>query len=215
MKLIYANATCSLSVHILLEEMGLPYEKEVVSLKDKTILDSYNSKSYVPVLVLDDGEILTEAICILQYIVEKERDYSLLAEPGTLERARCLEWLTYVSTELHKGMGPLFHLKDLTPKFKEDLLVKLEKRLQFMDDHLAENTYLVGEDLSIADMYAVAILRIAVHVKLPLFKFKNISRYKIMLENIASFHKAIEDEEGPTALTPKPTEKDMASMGLS
>jgi glutathione S-transferase len=82
MQLIYAKGACSFSVHLMLEEIGKRYETLQVSLKDKTVLEQYNEKSYVPALILDDGSLLTEAISILQYLADINHRSDLLADVG-------------------------------------------------------------------------------------------------------------------------------------
>lgn len=200
MKLIYARGACSLSVHILLEELGMDYEGIEVNLSDKTILNQYNKKGYVPALVLDDGQVLTEAICILQYLEELNGDSTYLPVAGTFERARCIEWLTFTSTELHKGLGPLFIKEKLSDEFLQILNSRLQSRFQYMDRHLSQRKFLM-DNFSVADMYAIAILRIAEHLKVDMSSLPNIIRYKKMLETeIPSIKRAIELEENANNL---------------
>lgn len=200
MKLIYARGACSLSVHILLEELGLDYEGIEVSLSDKTILNQYNKKGYVPALVLDDGQVLTEATNILQYLEELNSDSTYLPIAGTFERARCIEWLTFLSTELHKGMGPLFFKEKLTSEYLQMVNSRLQSRFQYMDRHLSQRKFLM-DNFTVADMYAIAILRIAEHLKIEMSQFPNVLRYKKMLETeIPSVKRAIELEENTTNL---------------
>lgn len=194
MKLIYAQGACSLAVHILLEEIGFKYDSLKVSLQDKTVLEKYNEKSYVPVLILPSGETLTEAITILEYLGDHYQRHDLYPEPGTFERARCNEWLTYLSTEIHKGMGPLFHRKDLTDTFLNATLVKLTKRFDLIDRRLSENDYLLGEEYSIADMYCLALLRIAEHIRFDLSKFPHLIAYKQKLESHPIIDRVIKNE---------------------
>lgn len=220
MKLIYSKGACSLAVHVLLEEMGIAYEREAVSLKDKTQLESYSPKSYVPLLILENGDVLTEAICILQYLAEKDHRLDLIGgAPGSMEKFRCIEWLEYVSTEIHKSVSPLFR-KDLQDPFKTDLIKKTERRLKFMDDKLSERLFLTGEKMTIADMYAIANLRIVKGLKFDLSKFPNIMRYMQMMDEVPSVKRATEQEEADVSIGKRPsraplTETDLASMGLS
>lgn len=195
MKLIYATGTCALSVHILLEEIGAPYEAERVSLEDKTVLLKYNPKGYVPALVINNVQVLTEAINILQYLAEKSDSTKFLPVAGTLERARCIEWCVYSSTELHKGIGPLFHPKSLTKELEKEVRDKADMRLKFMDEALKNGPYLLGSKYTIADMYTLAILRIYEHVKIKLDKFPNILKYKKMLEALPNVEKVLLIEE--------------------
>ena len=65
-----------------------------------------NPKGYVPALVLDDGETITENIAVLDWIAEQ---YPALRPNGALSRTRHLEMLTFISTEIHRAFKPLWH----------------------------------------------------------------------------------------------------------
>lgn len=111
MKLYYAPYACSLAPHIVMRELELPCESVKVDLKTHTLADGsdygkINPKGYVPALELDKGGLLTEVAAILQYF--GDRKPGLLAAPQTMRRYRTIEWLMFVSSELHKGFGPLF-----------------------------------------------------------------------------------------------------------
>ncbi len=202
MKLIYAKGACSLSVHIMLRELDTIIEPIRVSLEDKRVLESYNPKSYVPALILDDGTVLTEAISILQYL--SEANGGIFMPYGSVDRAKCTGWLTYLSTEIHKGVGPLFHKDDLTKKYRKEVEEKLSKRLQFLDEALSESEYLM-EEFTVADMYALAILRILEHVEMDLSHFERITAYKARLESrplIADVIQSEEDARVETELNP-------------
>lgn len=192
MKLIYAQGACSLSVHICLRELGLAHEAIRVDLKHKRVLESYNPKSYVPALVLEDGTLLTEAISILQYL--SEANGGVFMPYGSIDRAKCTGWLAYVSSELHKGVAPLFHKEALSPDFRMQTEEKIHRRLQFMDEALSASEYLTSE-YSIADMYALAILRILTHVGIDLSRFHWISEYKQRLESRSVIADVLKDEE--------------------
>jgi glutathione S-transferase len=204
MKLIYANGACSLSVHIMLRELDINFDASRVDLKDKRVLESYNPKSYVPALVLEDGTLLTEAISILQYL--SESNGGVYMPVGSIQRAKCTGWLTYFSTELHKGVGPLFHKENITPQFESEVRQKIDKRLQFVDEALSESEFLMPE-FTVADMYALAILRILEHVEVSLEGFHWISEYKKRLEARPVISDVIKQEERAkleTKLNPEP-----------
>lgn len=193
MQLIYAKGACSFSVHLMLEEIGKRYETLQVSLKDKTVLEQFNEKSYVPALILDDGTLLTEAISILQYLADINHRSDLLADVGTMERTKTVEWLTYFSSELHKGIGPLFHRENLAKEYLEQVNQKISKRLSYLDKELKGKKFLMN-DFTIADMYAIAILRIGDHVKVDYSPFPEIVRYKKLLEELPLVKKVSEAE---------------------
>src|SRR5688572_8135805 len=104
MKLYLAPGACSLADHIALHEAGLDFERIRVDLKTKRTEDgrdfaAINPKGYVPALVLDDGQLLTENVAILCWVAERAPQ---LAPGGELGRIRLIEMLAFVATELHK-----------------------------------------------------------------------------------------------------------------
>src|SRR5262245_62097705 len=97
MKLYYARGACSLAVHIALYEAGLTFETERVDTKTKVMesggdFRTINPRGYVPVLVLDSGEQLTEASVVLQYIADLKPNTGLAPAAGTMPRYRLMEW---------------------------------------------------------------------------------------------------------------------------
>ena len=113
MKLFYARGACSMSPHIALEELGLPYSIEKVDLQSKKTASgadytAINPKGMVPALQLDDGQILTEGPAIVQYIADKVPAKKLLPAVGSAERYHVIEWLNFIGTELYKQYSPLF-----------------------------------------------------------------------------------------------------------
>ena len=113
MKLYYAPSACSLSPHIALREAGAKFTLEKVDTRAKTTASggdfkAINPKGYVPVLELDDGQVLTESAAIVQYIADRHPSARLAPPVGSFERYRLQEWLNFIATELHKGFSPLF-----------------------------------------------------------------------------------------------------------
>ena len=165
MKLFYSPGACSLSPHIALREAGLAFELVQASTKTKQLADgsdylAINPKGQVPALLLDDGELLTEGPVIVQYIADQVPGSGLLPAfvPGAsnLARYRVLEWLNYITAELHKSFGPLFN-----PAFPEEGKVfnkaALLNRLAWVDSQLAGKSYLTGEQFSVADGYLFVV----------------------------------------------------------
>lgn len=162
MKLYYSPGACSLSPHIVLREAGLPFDLERVDLKTKQTetgadFRGVNPKGYVPALLLDDGSILTEGPAIVQYIADRVPDKELAPAAGTLERYRLMEWLNFISTELHKSFSPLFN-----PKAPDDwkALVRglIGQRLDLVDKHLGDRSFLMGETFMVPDAYLFTVL---------------------------------------------------------
>ena len=162
MKLFYSPGACSLSPHIALREAGLAFELVQTSTKTKLLPDgsdyrAINPKGQVPALLLDDGELLTEGPVIVQYVADQAPQSGLLPAAGTMARYRVLEWLNYISTELHKSFGPLFN-----PAFPEEgktfNKAALTQRLAWVDEQLAGRTYLTGDTFTVADGYLFVVV---------------------------------------------------------
>lgn len=161
MKLYYAPGACSMAVHITAREAGLPVSLVKVDLRthkteDGTDFYSINPKGYVPAIELPDGGLLTEVAALVQYVAEQVPETGLAPAAGTPERYRFLEWLTFISSELHKGMSPLFH--PMTAEVKAATKEKLATRFAIIEKALAGRDYLTGSQFTAADAYAFTIL---------------------------------------------------------
>lgn len=181
MKLYYSQGACSLAPHIVLRELGLPFEAVPVDLKTHKLADgtdfyTINPKGYVPVLELDDGQRLTEIAAILQYLGDLEADAGLLPAAGTMTRYRVIEWLTFISSELHKGFSPLWN-QAIPDPVKQIFRDRLFKRFTFLDQHLAGKSYLMGEQYTVADAYAYTILSWKDALKLDISPWTNLEAY--------------------------------------
>ena len=181
MKLFYTPGACSLSPHIALLEAGLPFTLSKVDLKNKKLesgedFNGINGKGYVPVLQLDDGQVLTEGSAIVQYIADLKPAAGLAPAAGTVERYRLQEWLNFITSELHKPMGSMFNPAQ-TPEWKESVKATLSKRLDWLSKQLEGKQYLLGDKFSIADGYLFTILNWAGMVKFDLAPWPVIQQY--------------------------------------
>ncbi len=179
MKLYYSPSACSMAPHIVMRELGLSFEAVQVDLKTHRLADGtdyyqINPKGYVPALQLEDGSLLTEDAAILQYL--GDRKPGLLAAPGSMERYRTIEWLTFISSELHKGFSPLFN-GDMPEAAKKIFLDKLKNRFALLDKHLASHEFLMGKQFTVADAYAFTILNWTNFLNVDLSPWKNIEAY--------------------------------------
>jgi len=158
MKLYYASEACSLADHIALLEAGRSFATEAVDIRTKRTASGgdfrdVNPKGYVPALVLDGGELITENIAVLDWIAEQ---HPPLRPRGALARTRLLEMLTFISTEIHRAYKPLWHgASDAEKQRARDAVAGL---LQFVADRM-EGDYLFGDELSAADCYLYVMLR--------------------------------------------------------
>ena len=161
-KLYYSPGACSLSPHIALREAGLPFDLALASTKTKKLADgsdfyAINSKGYVPVLELADGQRLTEGPVIVQYIADQAPASGLAPAAGTMERYRLMEWLNFITTELHKGFSPLFN-PAMPEEGKAVARTKLTERFTWLNGQLEGHEYLMGSTFTVADGYLFTVL---------------------------------------------------------
>jgi glutathione S-transferase len=161
MKLYYSPGACSLSPHIVLRESGLPFTPVLADTKTHQLADgtdyyTINPKGYVPLLELDNGERLSEGPAIVQYIADQVPGKELVPAAGTMARYRVLEWLNYITSELHKSFGPLFN-KDFPEAGKAFFKNKLGERLAWVDQQLGAKQYLTGDQFTVADAYLFTV----------------------------------------------------------
>ncbi|BAV45379.1 glutathione S-transferase domain-containing protein [Mesorhizobium loti] len=166
MKLYYSPFACSLADHIALQEAGTSFEREAVDLETKRTASgrdflSVTAKGYVPALVLDSGETVTENIAVLDWIASQ---YPPLGVPEHLGRTRVLEVLSYISTEIHRSFKPMWHPGQDAEKSKAK--VTLAGQFELIGDGL-KTDYLFGDRLSVADCYLFVMLLWAARFQVP------------------------------------------------
>lgn len=172
MKLYYTPGACSLAPHIVLRETGQPVELEKVNLGKKVTAGGkdyrqINPKGSVPALELDDGQVLTEVAVLVQYIADRKPDAGLAPKSGTLERYRLMEWLNFISSEVHKTFGPLFNPAAAT-EWKEAQVKLLAVRFDYLAEKLAGRPYLMGDRFTVADAYLFTVLNWTAFAKIDL-----------------------------------------------
>jgi glutathione S-transferase len=157
MKLYYAPGACSLAVNIALHETGIAFDLERVDNKAKVTKGGenfwdVNPKGVVPVLKLDSGEVMTEAVALLQYVADRKPELGLMPKAGSADYYRAVEWLSFILSEIHKQFTPLF--KDGTPAdYRPIAKDNVLKAFTFVDGHLAGRQWLVGDSYTVADIY--------------------------------------------------------------
>ena len=182
MKLYLAPAYCSQAVHIALREAGIAADLvEVDTVAGRTAdgadYRAINPRGYVPMLELDDGSRHTEVAALLQYVADLAPASGLLPAAGSRERFEVLQWLTFVSSELHKGFSPwLFH-KETADSTRQAVRDKLKLRIADVDARLAGREWLVGDRFTVADAYAFTILGWAPMVGMSLAAFPNVQAW--------------------------------------
>lgn len=197
MKLFYLPGACSLAPHIVLCETATPVILVKVdrATKQTDTGENYldiNPKGYVPAVQLDDGSVLTEAQVVLQYLGDQHPDRGLIPAAGTAERYKLQEWLSFVSTELHKTMGSFFNPKQ-TPEWREVMTGLLGLRLNWLEKQLEGREFVLG-DFSVADAYLFTVLNWAGRAKFDLSPWPAVAAYHQRLSQRPSVQQAMKEE---------------------
>jgi glutathione S-transferase len=197
MQLYFSPGACSLASHIVLREAGLPFDLKRADVRTKKLEDgsdyfAVNSKGAVPALRLDDGQVLTEGPAIMQYLADQKPDSKLVPKAGTLERYRVLEWLNFITSELHKGFTPLFVSQDAN--VKEYATQNLHKRFDWLNGQLAGKNYLTGENFTIADSYLFVVLNWSNFVGIDMSKWPALQAFSARVAARPKVQEALEAE---------------------
>ena len=181
MKLYFVPGACSMAPHIALREAGLSFDIDKMDPATRRTAQGedylkVNPKGSVPALRLDNGEVLTEAAVILQYIADQKPGSGLAPAAGSLARYRLAEWLNFTATEIHKQLGPFFNPK-LPPEWKANQIDLLSRRFDILAARLKNHPYLMNDGFTVADAYLFTVLNWCNLFKLDLSKWPALTDY--------------------------------------
>ncbi len=175
--LFYAPGACSIGIHVLLEEIGKPYEAKPVALMKgeqyQPPFTQVNPKSKVPTLVRDDGSVLTEYPAIAQWLAWTNPDARLL--PDEVEaKTRSVEAMDYAVATIHmQGFARVFRPGNFSPNEADQEAVKakgretMTKAFDLIDRQLAGKDYVAG-DFSVGDSALFYVEYWTTRINLPL-----------------------------------------------
>ncbi|WHP05630.1 MULTISPECIES: glutathione transferase GstA [Acinetobacter] len=198
MKLFYSPDACSLAPHIVLRELGISFELIKVDLQQHlTALGEdfyqFNPKAQVPLLQLGDGSFLTEGAVISQFLVDQAGRRDLLAEINIPQRYQVLAWMNFIASEIHKAYSPFFH-ESYGEQSKAVFSEILNKHYEWVDQQLAGQDYLTGNDFTIADIYLFVVTRWAGFIGLELEHFIHLTRFMQQVANRHTVQEALAAE---------------------
>ena len=187
MKLYYSPGACSLAAHIILNEINVDFDLERVDLKTHKTekgADYYeiNPKGYVPALEINPGLILTENVAILPFLAQHDPKQDLIP-PSGMGRAKVLEWLGYLNSELHDAYAAFFTGK-LSDEAKEKAYAEIE----------SDNDYLVDDNFGPADAYLFVLTNWSNQIEHDLSPYKNIIHIRNKVAERQSVQIAMRDE---------------------
>ena len=198
MKLYYSPGACSLAPHIVAREAGYSIDLEKVDIPNKKTADGgdywkINPKGYVPTLVLDDGQVVTEVGVICQYLADQKPESGLVPKFGTMERYRQMEALNFTATEVHKQIGALFNPM-MTPEMKQVQIGTIERRLNALEAMLDGKAYIMGDKFTAADAYLFTVLNWTNMHKIDISKWPNIKAYMARIGDRPKVREAMKAE---------------------
>ena len=204
-KLYYTPTSCGAASFIAANIAGVSFEAEQVDLRAHTTTsgaDFYavNAKGNVPTLVLEDGTVLNEGAAVLQYIADQAPG-TLAPRNGEVGRYLVQQSLNHTASEIHPAIGGLFNPahNEHTRAFFNGLI---EKRLTFLNQHVVRGAqYVVGDSLTIADLYLYIVLSWAPYVNVDLSVYPNVTAYFAFIkdnEKVKAGHARIAETPGST-----------------
>jgi glutathione S-transferase len=198
MKLYYSPGACSLSPHIVACEAELSIELVKVDLQSKLTetgedFRQLNPNGYVPLLILDDGNRLSEGPAIVQYLADLAPDKKLIPPAGTFERYQVQQWLNFIATEIHKNYTPLF-TPDAPEAAKQLALATLTRRLDTVAEQLASQPFLLGDHFSVADVYLFVTLSWGQYINVDISQWPSLARYADKIAERPAVQKAMQEE---------------------
>ncbi|HEX9507746.1 MAG TPA: glutathione binding-like protein, partial [Myxococcales bacterium] len=148
---------------------------------------------YVPSLQLDDGQVLTEGVAIVQYLADRKPEMRLAPASGTMERYRLQEWLNFIATEIHKSFSPLFNRK-APEEMRQAQMDRLGGRLDYLAKQLEKRPFLLGTTFNVADAYLFTILNWAKIVNLDLGRWPALTAFQDRVGSRPAVRAAMEAE---------------------
>jgi glutathione S-transferase len=199
LQLYFSPMACSLASRIALMEAGLDARYHQVHLWTKQVADDdsdfrgISPKGAVPVLVLENGERLTESAAVLQYIADLKPEAGLAPRFGDPDRYRLQEWLSFIGAEIHKAfLFPTFWYKDDGSLAKPR--ARIAQTLSVPSTHLADHEFLVGNRFTVADAHLLWALLLLRPAGVDIAQWPSLSAYLTRMQDRPAVREAIATE---------------------
>ena len=204
MKLYYSPGACSIGIHVLLEEIGKPYETELVNTAQGQQFSepfmAVSPKSKVPVLRRDDGSVLTEFGAIATWLARTNPDSGLIPDDPDAE-ARVVEAMDYIVATVHmQGFTRISRPRNFSPNEADETAVKARGReiyakgMGLLDHALQDREWIAG-DYSMADaaLFYAARWSVRAGVELP----SNVAAHLARMKDRPAVQRTLEAEGLP------------------
>jgi glutathione S-transferase len=197
-KLYYIRTACSLATHIVAREADLAIDLVQVdrATKKTETGEDYlriNPRGYVPALAIN-GELHTEVVALVQFLAGQAPQSTLLPAAGTMDRFRVVQWLNFVSSELHKVFSPWLWHAATAESTKQVARDKIATRFAELDALFVRQPYLTGDAFTVADAYAFTIVNWSNYAKLDLSPHPHVVEYMARVAARPRVREALEAE---------------------
>lgn len=191
--LYYKPGACSMAVHVILNELGVPFQAiNQTDLKDPQFM-KLNPRGQVPLLVVD-GEPVKEGAALMTWLLDEHKSKWMPA--SGLPRAKALEWLMWCNATLHPACGRIFGLSKLglDETTAQTLGKALSAQVQTLWDEaearLGTTKYLAGDNITAADI----LLTVIANWGLPRTLGPNVKRLIGEISQLPSYQKTLQAE---------------------
>jgi glutathione S-transferase len=191
----YTPGACSLIVHVLLEELGVAFELRKADGKSPEYRAGINPKGKVPALETPQG-VITESMAMSEYLCDHHGGGRLLGKPGSWERARTLERVATLATEMQPVFNRYFHADDFSTDAAVQEAVKAHAATKLIawfreQDAALATPYWSGGDFNLADIYFTVMTRWGRWLEPPANEMRNIRPAYERAIARPSFHRAM------------------------
>ena len=196
MDIYFSPLACSVASRIVVYELGLDATFDRVDTKAMRTASgkdyaTINPKGLVPALRTDEGQVLTENAAILQYLADRRPEAGLA--PAGFARYQLQQWLSFISSELHKPIFTPLLSPNFPPEAKAKAKDSASKALAYLNDHLTGRDWLL-DDFSVADAYLAAVLNWNQVTRLDFGPYPAIQAYQARLLTRPAVGKAVSEE---------------------
>jgi glutathione S-transferase len=201
MDLYFAPLACSMASRIAIYEANAAANfiyVDIHSHPQKRLLadggdyHAINPMGQVPAIRTDDGDVIAENPVVLQYVADRS-PRAQLAPPSGVERYRLLQWLNFISTELHKATYiPLLN-RSSAEGAKAFAREKLPLRMRHLSDHVRGRSFLL-EGFTVADAFLVTVLNWSPYAGIALSEWPEVNAYFQRLIQRPSVARALAEE---------------------
>lgn len=190
MKLYVMPGACSMVPHTALEWSKVSYDLELVSLAETKTPEylALNPQGAVPLLV--DGDfVLSQNVAILEYLNALYPNARIFGNGDAKSIANVWHWLAYFNADVHKSFAPIFHVENFLSDanaqkaLQENAHERIVKQMDYPNKALANQDYLTGDQITIADVYLYVLLRWAKGMKIDLTQYQNLDPFFARVES--------------------------------